>query len=319
MRKNKRTKKELIEKVLDMRRRVAKLEMRLEQKASSSEENERYRLLVESTNDSIYLVDRECRYLFMNKEHLLRLGLTKKAFVGKYYGDFHSIQDTNEFTEKINKVIKSGKSLQYICENKKTRCFFLRTLSPVKGDKRKTVAVTIISKDITKLKEAEEKLRILSLTDDLTGLYNRRGFFALAEHQLRVAERQKRKIVLIYIDLDNLKKINDKFGHNAGSHALIKTSKILKTHFRKSDIIARLGGDEFVIIPVGGSSDVYQNIGERLNKHLKLFNSKNKLGYRLSISMGVAVYDPYSPCTIYELISKADKLMYSQKKIKAKK
>jgi diguanylate cyclase (GGDEF)-like protein/PAS domain S-box-containing protein len=312
----KKTRKEPAKDLLRLSRKVARLEAQIEERALSEE---RYRSLVESIQDSIYLVDHNCQYLFVNKKHRARLGLPKKSIYGKTYDELHSGKDTKAFTEKVEKVFKTGKSLQYEHKNEDDDKYFLLTLSPVRGKHRKIISVTVVSKDITRLKHLSEKLRTLSLTDDLTGLYNRRGFFTLAEHQLKVADRQKKGLFLIYADLDHLKKINDKFGHNEGSRALIETAKILKKHFRKSDIMARLGGDEFAIIPVVSTGQHPDMIGKRLKEHLKFYNAKQNRGYKLSISIGVASYDPEKPCTIEELLSRADKLMYKHKKIKSKK
>lgn len=311
-----RTSKEPVKDLLKLRRKVAKLEAQIEERALSEE---RYRSLVESTEDSIYLVDHDYQYLFINKIHLLRLGLSKKNFHGKTFDELHSEESTKDFTVKIDRVFKTGKSLQYEHKSPIDDKYFLLTLSPVRNNNRKIISVTVVSKDITRLKQLEEKLRALSLTDDLTDLYNRRGFFALAEHQLKVADRQKKGLFLIYADLDNLKKVNDKFGHNEGSRALIETANILKKHFRKSDIMARMGGDEFAIIPIVNTEDRPDKIVERLEKYLKLYYSKKNRGYRLTISIGIAHYDPNKPCSIEELLSKADKLMYEQKKLKSKK
>jgi diguanylate cyclase (GGDEF)-like protein len=86
------------------------------------------------------------------------------------------------------------------------------------------------------------------LTDELTGLYNRRGFFVSAQQQLKLANRYNKGIFIFSADLDDLKIINDNFGHKTGDSALVETANILKKTFRESDIIARIGGDEFVIL-----------------------------------------------------------------------
>ncbi|MBI4825628.1 MAG: sensor domain-containing diguanylate cyclase [Nitrospirae bacterium] len=310
-----RTPEEPVKDLLKLRRKVAMLEALIEEKSLSEE---RYRSLVESTEDSIYLVDRDYRYLFINKKHLSRLGLLKNNFHGRTFDEFHSEEDTRDFTEKVDKVFKTGRSIQYEHKSRMDDKYFLLTLSPVRGKHKNIISVTVVSKDITRLKDLEENLRTLSLTDDLTDLYNRRGFFALAEHQLKVADRQKKGLFLLYADFDNLKKINDKFGHNEGSRALVETAKILKKHFRKSDIMARMGGDEFAIIPVVSTGERPDKIADRLKKYLELYYSKKNFGYKLSISIGIAYYDPDKPCSIHELLSRADKLMYEQKKLKSK-
>jgi len=161
-----------------------------------------------------------------------------------------------------------------------------------------------------------EKMHTLMLTDELTGVYNRRGFMALSEHQLKMARRQMSGIYMLYADLDDLKGINDNWGHPEGDLALIDMANILRTNFRESDVIARIGGDEFVVIPVGTASDNIQTIIARLQKAVDLHNSVSNRSYTLSISAGAAFYDPAKPCSIEELLAEGDKSMYERKKNK---
>jgi PAS domain S-box-containing protein len=120
---------------------------------------EKYRSLVESTEDSVYLTDSYCTYLFMNEKHLSRFGLPKDEVIGKSYGDFHSQEDTKGFAEKVNKVVKTGRSLWHEHRSQRDGRHFLRTLSPVKGPEGKTTAVTVVSKEITELKHLETQLQ----------------------------------------------------------------------------------------------------------------------------------------------------------------
>jgi len=159
-----------------------------------------------------------------------------------------------------------------------------------------------------------EKMHTLLLTDELTGVYNRRGFFALSEHQLKMARRQMSGIYMLYADLDDLKGINDNWGHSEGDLALIDIANILRTNFRESDVIARIGGDEFVVIPMGAAGDNVEIIIDRLQKAIDIRNSVSNRSYRLSMSAGAAFYDPESPCSIEELLAQGDKSMYERKK-----
>ena len=159
-----------------------------------------------------------------------------------------------------------------------------------------------------------EKLYKMSLHDELTGLYNRRGFFTLAEHLLKQAKREQDGLFMLYADLDGLKGINDTFGHQNGDWALIDVANILMETFREGDIVARIGGDEFVVIPIGTAGDNVELIVNRLQKAVEMYNSNSKHAYKLSISAGIAYFDTWSPCTINELLSQADKSMYKQKR-----
>jgi diguanylate cyclase (GGDEF)-like protein len=162
----------------------------------------------------------------------------------------------------------------------------------------------------------QERLRSMSVTDELTDLYNRRGFFALAEQELKLANRLRRNVFLFYLDIDNLKDINDHYGHLEGDMMILETSNILRRTFRQSDTISRIGGDEFVIILNGAKKADAEIVAKRLVDNLEDFNKKMNRGYKLSMSMGMALYDPEAPASIDELLSQADKSMYEQKKLK---
>jgi diguanylate cyclase (GGDEF)-like protein len=154
-----------------------------------------------------------------------------------------------------------------------------------------------------------------AMTDDLTGLYNRRGFFFLVNPQIELAIRNNKKLLLIYADIDNLKGINDKLGHDSGDRALIETANLLKNTFRKSDIIARLGGDEFVIFCVDTEEENYNILLDHIKNSLKDFNKMDN-DINLSLSFGKAVYNPKYPLSIDKLLSQADAEMYKEKKSK---
>jgi len=164
----------------------------------------------------------------------------------------------------------------------------------------------------------QERIRISSLTDELTGLYNRWGFFTLVEQQLRLSRRERKGVYMLYADVDHLKQINDTWGHQEGDRALIETGRILKATYRQSDIIARIGGDEFVVIPISTNGDNIGKIIDRLRQKLEERNARNDLNYALSISVGVACYDPYQPCTIDELLAEGDRRMYEDKKARGR-
>jgi len=162
----------------------------------------------------------------------------------------------------------------------------------------------------------EEELRSLSLQDELTGLYNRRGFITLAEQQLKIADRMKREMMMIYIDLDKMKYINDTFSHQEGDRALIDTANILRATFRPADIIARIGGDEFAIMALETGAAYSEILVSRLKVNVDAHNDKSNRSYTLSFSVGLTPYDPGAPCSIDELLSRADALMYEQTKRK---
>jgi len=170
--------------------------------------------------------------------------------------------------------------------------------------------------DITERKRMEAELFAMSITDPLTGLYNRRGFIALAEQQLKLAKRSKKSLLLFFCDLDDLKTINDTLGHEEGDKALIEVAVIFKESFRDSDIIARIGGDEFALLAIGTDGINPEYLTGRLLDNIKIHNARDNRRYRISVSIGLSSYDPEKPCTIDDLMARADRLMYKQKKLR---
>ncbi len=170
--------------------------------------------------------------------------------------------------------------------------------------------------DISERKRAESALQSLSLVDELTGLYNRRGFLAVTEQYLESFQRSDNGLVVLYADLDGLKGINDSLGHLEGDRALVRTAEVLKEAFRSSDIIARLGGDEFVLLASVGADESAESLTDRLQQKIALVNAQRNRPYNLSISIGVAHYDPNEACTIEELMGRADRVMYEEKRKK---
>lgn len=212
-------------------------------------------------------------------------------------------------------LLRGGEWSGEFCNKKKNGELYweMAYISPVVNSEGETTHYVAVKENITARKKAEEQLRELSLLDELTGLTNRRGFYLLAKQQIKVADRSKRGLVLIFADMDGMKNINDTFGHKEGDRALIDAAGIIKGAFRASDIIARLGGDEFIALSVEASEESKENIMARLHENLEAHNLETGKPYKLSISIGITIYDPAAPCTLDELIERGDKLMYENK------
>jgi diguanylate cyclase (GGDEF)-like protein len=154
----------------------------------------------------------------------------------------------------------------------------------------------------------------LSYLDELTGLHNRRGFLRFARAQLDAGALARRPMLLIFVDLDGLKYINDKLGHSAGDRALVDTSTVLKSTFRERDIVARLGGDEFVVLVTDSSAVREVDLLARLAGRLDALNARPGREFQLAFSTGVAAFDPAAPEPLEELLSEADSRMYLDKR-----
>ncbi|MGA9883569.1 MAG: GGDEF domain-containing protein [Candidatus Acidiferrales bacterium] len=159
----------------------------------------------------------------------------------------------------------------------------------------------------------ERELRHLALCDDLTCLYNRRGFFAAATQQMKMARRNDKPALLLSCDLDGLKAINDRFGHREGDMSLVRAADALQSAFRDSDVLARLGGDEFAVLAMDLPLRHQQTILTRLRKELNKLG-KDQFRYQLSLSVGTAWFDPQHPISLAELMEQADRDMYEHKR-----
>jgi len=171
---------------------------------------------------------------------------------------------------------------------------------------------------INSQKRMEAEIISLSITDYLTGLYNRRGFMTLAEQQIKMVGRTDKKslLLLLFADLDKMKSINDNLGHKKGDNALIEVASILKNVFRESDIIARIGGDEFAVLGLVAEKSDIVALESRLQEQIDLHNAYENRDYTISLSVGIACGDPENHYSIDELMSRADQLMYEQKRRK---
>jgi len=161
----------------------------------------------------------------------------------------------------------------------------------------------------------QKNLQNLSLLDDLTGLYNRRGFLALAEQHLRMIQR-KGAALLIYLDLDDLKLINDSYGHLEGNRALIVTANVLRACFRQSDILARLGGDEFCVLMTDAGQDSAHQVRKRMQQRADFINALSSWNFRLSLSVGIADVPVVHQPSLDHLLRIADTQMYEEKRKK---
>jgi diguanylate cyclase (GGDEF)-like protein/PAS domain S-box-containing protein len=170
--------------------------------------------------------------------------------------------------------------------------------------------------DITERKKMEGKLEKLAHFDTLTSCYSRGYGLSLLEQQIKTAKRRKTTVLLIYLDIDDFKHINDTFGHKEGDEVLKEAAKLFQSTLRKMDIICRIGGDEFLLIFLENSLNDASFIRGRLNKSLEKLNQKLAKPYKIDFSIGLSIYDPSNPLSIEELIKIADVNMYKEKKKK---
>lgn len=164
------------------------------------------------------------------------------------------------------------------------------------------------------LADAREQLNRLTLRDELTGLYNRRGFSVLAEQQMRLSRRWDTGLLLLVLDIDGLDSINQRFGRAVGDRTLAETGQLLRESFRDSDVKARVGGDEFAVMLAGAAEGTCEVIDQRLTQNLERLNARSERDCPLSLSGGVARWDPQTSHGVSEVLSHAEHLMHEQKR-----
>jgi len=180
-----------------------------------------------------------------------------------------------------------------------------------------TDGIAITLHDISAQKREEHRLRKASSTDDLTRLHNRRGFMALAEQQLRVARRQGKDAVVMYVDMNSFKELNDTFGHAVGDKALVEVARMLRSTVRDCDVVARLGGDEFTVLALDADGIGARVIQKRIEEQLALLNASKVLPTTIGLTIGHTRVRPTDPAGICELLQRADQLLYARKRRRA--
>lgn len=162
----------------------------------------------------------------------------------------------------------------------------------------------------------KRELMQLSYTDELTGLHNRRGFSMLSDQQIKFAKRSKKGFLLILMDMDDFKQINDVHGHIQGDFAITQTAELLRKTFRQSDVIARIGGDEFAVLALEAGADNIAALTQRLETIFEQYNASKVSPFKLSVSAGAAYFEPSKTSSFEELFETADGRLYEHKRSK---
>lgn len=255
-----------------------------------------YRNILESSIDALIVINSAREILYKNPA-------AQKLFPDKMNNsimDFYNFDEIVVGTSEITMNKEDGEEL-------------IADLSVSETNWEGEEAYLLSIRDITEKVHLRERLRIQSVTDDLTSLYNRRGFFNLFRKKIEYASRHNKGLVLFFADIDDMKWINDKLSHNDGDTAIVETANILKSSFNYNDVISRIGGDEFAIISLDSDEDAVREKIVKLKKNQEELNNTKKYEFKLSISVGTSFFNPMTPKSIDELMSNADQMMYKNK------
>lgn len=263
--------------------------------------------------DMLCIIGYDGYFKHVNPAFRKTLGFSEDDFLKKPYIQFVSSEDRMSTLEELSKLRNEIPSVCF--EN---RCRHsgggYRWLSwtgyPVASER----LIYAVARDVTDQRMVKETLKKMAFADALTGLYNRRGFLIVAERMLKIAYRKKMGFLLMTADLDDMKYINDHFGHGEGDSALMATAQIFNRRFRESDVIARIGGDEFVVALLTDAADHSRTIQTDVENSLADYNQQKSPLYRLSLSMGFAYAPPDFKVSMEELMVRADQSMYAAKR-----
>jgi diguanylate cyclase (GGDEF)-like protein/PAS domain S-box-containing protein len=289
-----------------------------------AESEERYRLLVDNVSDLVLLHEPGGELVYVSPSLEPLLGHTPaEAALGGPLALVHP-DDAASVREQLAHLGRSAATSAVVTCRLRRRDgeyrWFEFKVAGVNDEHGTLRHFQSLGRDVTARRELEQRLAEqteqlwqLSLRDGLTGLYNRRGFLELSAQVVRVAERQKHGLALVFIDLDGLKGINDGLGHEQGDRAIGEAAELLRSTCRAPDLIARLGGDEFVVLASEVDAASVQALTARLERALGEANAKPGRAYRLSFSFGLATFDPRTPVPIETLLDEADGRMYEAK------
>lgn len=282
------------------------------------ESEEHFRNAFDYAAIGMALVSPEGNWLRVNRSLCEILGYSEAEFL---VSDFQSITHREDLGNDLAEIYRmlNGEILTSQLEKRYIHklghdVWASSSASLVRDSHSRPLHFIFQMQDITERKRAEAAIHTLSLADELTGLYNRRGFLAFCQQHLNSLNRTNKGMVIVYADLDGLKRINDSFGHKEGDRALIKTAELLKETFRSSDVLGRLGGDEFTVLaavdPEGGA----EKLMSRLEQKFENYNSLKTAPYKLSVSFGLAQFNSDGMQSIEDLMARADLAMYENKR-----
>jgi diguanylate cyclase (GGDEF)-like protein/PAS domain S-box-containing protein len=296
--------------------------------------DDRYLLdaLLENTPDHVYFKDSQSRFIRISRALARWLGVTEAAeAIGRSDFDFFGEEHAQKAFADEQRLMRTGEPLVGIEEQETWAdgsCTWVSTTKvPLRDLNGTVIGIFGISRDITERKQTEQRvqeqatllveqaqtLERLATLDELTGLYNRRGLATVGEQVLYEARLSGTSLGVLFIDLDGLKTINDRYTHRAGDDALRAIASIMQEAAREPGVAARIGGDEFCLLASNATTETVAALADRIDKAVSEHNREAGNPYNVSVSIGRVLVDPRSPGSVDDLVERADCAMYDRK------
>ena len=295
---------------------ITRLKEKQEQVKTISEEYER---VFQSTQDSMFLIrvdeGPEFRFIRNNLSHQQRTGLTLRDLQGRTPQELLGPELGDAIAANYVRCIQAGSSISYEEQLPLPggERIWNTTLTPVLEGERIGYIVGS-SQDITQRKQADEQLRILATTDELTSLWNRRYFLDALQREIKRVKRYGQPLSLLMLDIDNFKCVNDEHGHDVGDQVLRGFADSLREHFRENDIPGRLGGEEFAVLLPATDAEGALTVAERFRDYVEDFPVfSTNVAIQITTSIGIAEYDPDVFKEVDDLLIRADRALYQAK------
>lgn len=304
----------LSEEMAALRKRLFELEAAVAsnlQSMKALQESERnYRILLDESSDPIFTFYPDGTYRYVNRAFADGVGRNMSEIIGKKIWDVFSQDEADKRYATVKWVFENGKTkvIEVRVPRPEGDTYYITTVKPILNEQNEVISVICISKEITDRKRMEQELQHLSTHDILTGLYNR-NFFEV--EMARIQQGRNFPVSIVVVDVDNLKVVNDRFGHPAGDDMLRKAAQLLRSSFRAEDVVARIGGDEFSILLPETDGTGTGTIIERLRSNLKALDDP-----WLNLSVGMASGAEGSDLS--EVMRLADDRMYQEKAVHKK-
>ncbi|HHQ4691063.1 TPA: sensor domain-containing diguanylate cyclase [Aeromonas veronii] len=283
--------------------------------ARMAEQHQLLEIILANVDAHIYMKDSQHRFLYVNQKVCALLGLAAEQIINRSDNELFSPHSANQLWQLDNQVFETGElqaGEESLTDTEGKQHYYWSVKVPFKlADGTPTLIG--ISSDITELHQLKEQLQYQSVRDSLSGLYNRRFFFEVCEKNLSMNMRHQLTSVLIVLDVDQFKRINDRYGHPLGDQALIHLGKVMQSVLRSEDVLARIGGDEFAILLPNTTLSAATSLAERLRQQVMQSPLPLADGDELVITISAGLVENSKGEQMESLYARADQMLYQAK------